>query len=160
MKPWLTPLNLNQRFKANFVNTLVLYPSKEVQGNSICWQNDGFCFLRFWWYNHERQPGKWKTINGQYYAPKLKQLKEAIKLKCRGKLKADVLLLQDNVPIHTAQVDSSWSSQLWFWIAIPSPLTHQTQLHLTSSCFLNTNLTCMVAISETMMRSYMLLRSF
>ena len=46
---------------------------------------------------------KGKT-NGQYYVSELRQLKEAINLKCRLKLRTDVLLLQDNAPIHTAQV--------------------------------------------------------
>ena len=47
---------------------------------------------------------KGQTINGEYYASNLRQLKEAIKSKRRGKLRAGVLLLQDNAPVHTAQV--------------------------------------------------------
>ena len=47
---------------------------------------------------------KGKPINEQYSALKLKQLKEAMKLKCKEKLKSGVLLLQDNMFIHTAQV--------------------------------------------------------
>uniref|UniRef100_A0A673AZF9 Tc1-like transposase DDE domain-containing protein n=1 Tax=Sphaeramia orbicularis TaxID=375764 RepID=A0A673AZF9_9TELE len=34
----------------------------------------------------------------------LRKLKKEIKAKHRGKLRAGVLLLQDNVPVHTAQV--------------------------------------------------------
>ena len=47
---------------------------------------------------------KGKAINGKYYASELRQLKEAIKLKYREKLRACVILLQENVPIHTDQV--------------------------------------------------------
>ena len=45
-----------------------------------------------------------ETINGEYYASELRQLKDAIKEKRRGKLRAGVLLLQDNAPVHTSQV--------------------------------------------------------
>ena len=45
-----------------------------------------------------------KTINRQYYASELRQLKEVIKLKYREKLRAGALLLQDNIPVHTSQV--------------------------------------------------------
>ena len=45
-----------------------------------------------------------KNIDGKFYASELKQLKVAIKLKQRGKLRASVLLVQGYAPIHTAQV--------------------------------------------------------
>ena len=38
---------------------------------------------------------KGQTINGEYYASNMRQLKEAIKSKRRGELRAGVLLLQD-----------------------------------------------------------------
>ena len=47
---------------------------------------------------------KGKTINQKYYALELRQLKDAIKCKIRRKLRALVLLLQDNMHIYTAQV--------------------------------------------------------
>ena len=47
---------------------------------------------------------KEKITNGQYYVSELKQLKEAIKSKYWGKLRAGVHLLQDNAPIHTGSV--------------------------------------------------------
>ena len=40
---------------------------------------------------------KRKTVNGQYYALKLRQLKEAFKSKSKEKL-------QSNIPIHTVQI--------------------------------------------------------
>ena len=46
-----------------------------------------------------------QTINGEYYASNLRQLKETSKSKRREKLRVGVLLLlQDNDPDHTAQV--------------------------------------------------------
>ncbi|XP_030003909.1 histone-lysine N-methyltransferase SETMAR-like [Sphaeramia orbicularis] len=47
---------------------------------------------------------KGQTINGEFYASELRKLKKEIKAKRRGKLRAGVLLLQDNAPVHTAQV--------------------------------------------------------
>lgn len=44
------------------------------------------------------------TVNGEYYASLLRQLREAIKEKRRGKLAKGVLLLHDNAPVHTAAV--------------------------------------------------------
>ena len=46
---------------------------------------------------------KGKTINGQYFTPELYQLKEVIKSKHREKLRTAILLLQDNIPVHTTQ---------------------------------------------------------
>ena len=44
------------------------------------------------------------TINGAYYARKLRRIRQGIARKKRGKLTCDVLLLQDNAPAHTSQV--------------------------------------------------------
>jgi histone-lysine N-methyltransferase SETMAR len=43
-------------------------------------------------------------MNGQYYADLIIQLRQAIIEKRRGKLSRGILLLQDNAPVHTAQV--------------------------------------------------------
>ena len=67
----------------------------------------GCIYLGFWSYSEEDSwDASWKreNINGLYYASELIELKEAIKLKWRGKLRAGVHLLQDNMPIQTAQV--------------------------------------------------------
>ena len=60
----------------------------------------------FW--NFGGSPRDWTgqtlKLNGEYYASNSYQLKEAIMSKCRGKLRANVVLLQDNTPVHTAQV--------------------------------------------------------
>ena len=45
-----------------------------------------------------------RTINGEYYAGKLRRLRQEIARKRRGKLTHSVLLLQDNAPAHTSQV--------------------------------------------------------
>ena len=43
---------------------------------------------------------KGKTINGEYYAELLRELRQAIKSKRPGKLTKGVLLHQDNAPAH------------------------------------------------------------
>lgn len=58
-----------------------------------------------------------------------------------------MLLIQDNAPIHTAQVAVAEAANCGFEL-LPLPFTHQT-----SSCFFNSNLTCMFTILETMIRS-------
>ena len=47
---------------------------------------------------------KGQTIIVEYYASELRKWKEDIKEKRQGKLHAGVLLLQDNAPVHKAQV--------------------------------------------------------
>lgn len=47
---------------------------------------------------------KGSTINGQYYAQLLTRLRDSIQEKRRGKLRAGVLLLDDNAPVHKAGV--------------------------------------------------------
>lgn len=47
---------------------------------------------------------KGKTVTGEYYANVLKQLREAIKEKRRGKLASKVLLLHDNAPAHGSRI--------------------------------------------------------
>ena len=86
-------------------------------------------------------------------------LKEAIKLKYWRKVKAVMLFLQDNIAIHNVQVAVAEVANCSFEL-LPHPLIHQTQLHLTSFCFLNSNPTCMVTILETIMSSYLLWQSF
>ena len=50
---------------------------------------------------------KGKTINGEYYAKLLRELRQAIKSKRPGKLTKGVLLHQDNVPAHKSLVAMS-----------------------------------------------------
>ena len=47
---------------------------------------------------------KKKLLMGRYYTSEFRQMNEAIKLKRRGKLTTGVLMLQDNLSVHTAQV--------------------------------------------------------
>ena len=44
------------------------------------------------------------TMNGEYYANLLKQVRQSIKDKRRGKIRRGILLHQDNAPIHTSRV--------------------------------------------------------
>lgn len=60
------------------------------------------------------------TINGQYYASELRQLREQIKKKRRGKLRRGVWLLQDNAPAHTSQVAVAAANECGFRI-LPHP---------------------------------------
>jgi len=47
------------------------------------------------------------TITGAYYASLLRKLREAIKIKRRGKISKGILLLQDNAPVHNSHVTRS-----------------------------------------------------
>ena len=86
------------------VQTIWFFISEEIQAGSACWQSDGFCYFGFWQCNHDRSPGKEKTINRKYYASELWQLNEAIKWKCYEKPRAGVLLFSDNMLVHIAWV--------------------------------------------------------
>ena len=54
------------------------------------------------------------SINKKDYSEELKQLREELKRKRRGKLSRGVLLLQDNAPPHTAQLSVTTASQCGF----------------------------------------------
>ncbi|XP_048252672.1 histone-lysine N-methyltransferase SETMAR-like [Haliotis rufescens] len=43
-------------------------------------------------------------MNGEYYAKLLKQVRQSIKVKRRGKIRRGILLHQDNTPVHTSHV--------------------------------------------------------
>ena len=63
---------------------------------SVFWDADGILMVDY------LQKGQ--TINGQYYASLLRQLRETIKLKRRGKLSKGVLFHQDNAPVHKSAI--------------------------------------------------------
>ncbi|XP_071109960.1 histone-lysine N-methyltransferase SETMAR-like [Haliotis cracherodii] len=44
------------------------------------------------------------TMNWEYYARLLKQVRQSIKVKRRGKIRREILLHQDNAPVHTSHV--------------------------------------------------------
>ena len=81
--------------------------SKEGQGGVIrrksdslrIWDAKGIVFIDY------LQKGK--TINGEYYAKLLRELRQAIKSKRPGKLTKGVLLHQDNAPAHKSLVAMS-----------------------------------------------------
>ncbi|CAH1257192.1 SETMAR [Branchiostoma lanceolatum] len=79
---------------------------------SVFWDSEGVIMINY------LQKGQ--TINGEYYASELRQLKAAIKEKRRGKLRAGVLLLQDNAPVHTAHVSVAAATQCGFEL-LPHP---------------------------------------
>lgn len=55
-----------------------------------------------------------KTITGAYYADLLRQLRDSIKAKRRGKLSAGVLLLHDNASSHTSHLAKAAVHQCGF----------------------------------------------
>ena len=62
-----------------------------------------------------------RMINGAYYAGKLRQLRQEILRKRRGKLTYSVLLLQDNAPSHTSQVVMTAATECIFEIMSHPP---------------------------------------
>ena len=77
-----------------------LIPAKEGKDCSISWEGYGLGFLGCRWYSADRL----SPINGTYYASLLTQLREKTKIKRRGKLTKDVLLHQDNAPVHKSVI--------------------------------------------------------
>ena len=63
---------------------------------SVFWDADGILMVDYL--------EKGQTINGQYYASLLRQLRENIKLKCCRKLSKGVLFPQDNAPVHKSVI--------------------------------------------------------
>ena len=61
-----------------------------------------------------------RTINGAYYAGKLRRLRQEIARKRRGKLTRGVLLLQDNAPAPTSEVAMTAATECGFKI-LPQP---------------------------------------
>jgi len=50
---------------------------------------------------------KGTTMNGQYYADLITRLRSVVVEKRRGKVSRSVLLLQDNIPVHTSKVSKA-----------------------------------------------------
>ena len=63
---------------------------------SVFWDADGILLIDY------LQKGQ--TINGTYYASFLMQLREKIKIKCRGKLTKGMLFHPDNAPVHKSVI--------------------------------------------------------
>ena len=63
---------------------------------------------------------KGSTVTGAYYANELRELREALKSKRRGKLRRGVLLLHDNAPAHTAGVPASVAAECGY-VLLPHP---------------------------------------
>ena len=94
-------------------------------------------------------------MNGQWYESELKPLKETVRLKRRGNLKAVVLLLQDNTPFHTSQVSVAEAANRGFKLLVHPPyLPHLDATYF----FLLPRLPS--HILEIMVRLYVLWKSF
>lgn len=87
-------------------------PSSGKVMASVFWDVDGVIMIDFL--------AAGSTVTGQYYANVLRQLREAIKTKRRGKLSYSVWLLQDNAPAHTSQLSIDAARECGFRI-LPHP---------------------------------------
>lgn len=87
-------------------------PSSSKIMASVFWDREGVIMIDYLERGH--------TITGHYYAEELRRLRQAIKDKRRGKLRAGVLLLQDNAPAHTSHVATSTAKECGFEI-LPHP---------------------------------------
>ena len=131
---------------------------EDVQWGRVCWQSYVFwVFLNSEGIIKMEYLEKGKTINGQYYASELKKLKKEIKLKCRENLRAGVLLLQNNVPIHTAQAAVAEAANCGFEL-----LLHPSYLPdlVPSGFFLFSKLKIHLCGRHFGMRAYMSLKRF
>lgn len=79
---------------------------------TVFWDNQGVIMTSYL--------PKGSTITAEYYAGELRQLREALKTKRRGKLRRGVLLLQDNASSHTAQIATATASECGFEL-LPHP---------------------------------------
>ena len=104
MKPGFITLNLNQTFKANNGNTLVLHiPNKfnEVVSVGKMMTSAFFCYSEN--LNMIDYLEKGEAMIGLQYASELRLLNDITKSKCRRMLKTHVLLHLVNAPAQTAQ---------------------------------------------------------
>ena len=125
--------------------------AKEIQKGIICWQS---VFLACEGVLDYLQKGQ--TINGEYYASILRQIKGTINSKRQGKLRAGVLLLQDNIPGQ-----HKWQPQNRKDVALnccPIHLTLQSVHHQTSTYSPYWNPTYRVAVLRVTLTSHVLLK--
>ena len=86
---------------------------------SIFWDSQGVMMIDL-----EQGP----TINGAYYAGKLRWLRQEIARKRRGKLTSGALLLQDSAPAHTSQVAMTAATECRLEI-LPHPPYYPDMAH-------------------------------
>ena len=82
----------------------IFSPTKEGQGRVISGEGDGISFWDAKGIVFIDYLQKGHTVNGEYYANLLRQLREAIKSKRPGKLTKGPLLHQDNAPAHKSVI--------------------------------------------------------
>ena len=116
---------------------------------SIFWVCEGVIMVDF------LQKGQ--TINRIYYASEVRQLKEAINTKRRGKLRSGILLLQDNAPVHTAQV--AMATERCSFVLLPHAPYSLDFVPSDFYLFPNWNPTFVVATFKVIMTPIMLFQS-
>jgi hypothetical protein len=118
--------------KQHTVEAPWLIPSEEIQEGAISREDDGFIFLGdsqgMIMIDHLEQG----IINGTFYADELRRLRQEIARKRRRKLTQGVLLLHDNAPAHTSQLQLTAALKFF-----PILYILRTWSPLTSSCFRN-----------------------
>ena len=75
---------------------------------------------------------KRKTINGTYYASFLRQLRDTIEVKGRGKLSKGVLFHKDNAPARTSVIAIATINDCGFELIQRPPYLPYLSLHQTS----------------------------
>ena len=113
-----------------------LTPDKEGKDRSISLEGYSLGFLGCRWYSADRLSPKRTTINGSYYASRLTQSREKIKIKRRGKPTKGVLFHQDNAPIHKSVIAMAAIHDCGFKL-IENHLIHLIWFHQTFIFFQN-----------------------
>ena len=88
-------------------------PSAGMVMLTVFWDQDGEVMTDFL--------AKGTPITGAFYASLLRKLREAIKIKWRGKLSKGILLLHDDAPLHNSRVTRS-EAQACGYELLPHPL--------------------------------------
>ena len=106
-------------------------PAKEYKDCSVNWEGYGLVFadvggILMVDYLQTRQT---ITINGTYYASRLRQLRENIKVKRHEKLIKGMLFYHDNAPTHTSVFAMTAISDCGFEL-IQHPLTWSRSVRL------------------------------
>nr|XP_032528131.1 uncharacterized protein LOC116778294 [Danaus plexippus plexippus] len=87
---------------------------------SVFWDAEGIIMVEYL--------EKGATITGSYYADQIRRLREAIKSKRRGKLRARVLFHQDNAPAHKAAVAMAAIEEMGFELLEHPPYSNVPKL--------------------------------
>ncbi len=94
-----------------------------------------------------------QTISGKYYTDLIRKLRETLKQKRRGMLTKNVLLLHNNVRVHTCALSIAAIREAGFE-ALSHPLTLPTWLRRTIICSVHWRITCGEELLRPTMRCW------